>query len=217
VSSTVVRTTARRSTIVAGLGLGGLLVGVALQRVSGDRMEPWIVGRAAGVAAYLLLVALVLLGLALSHPWRTRVAWPGTGSRIRTHIALALFTLAFTALHVGVLATDRYAGVGWWGAFVPMGASYRPAATTLGVLGVWTGVLAGLTAAAAGHLPRRMWWPLHKIAVLSLIAVWLHGILAGSDSTALRVLYISTGAVVLVVAVSRYATRTPADKRGTSA
>jgi DMSO/TMAO reductase YedYZ heme-binding membrane subunit len=126
-------------------------------------------------------------------------------------VALSVFTLGFTVLHVVVLATDRYAGVGWWGAFVPMGASYRPAAVTLGIVGVDLALLVGLSAAVAGRLPRRAWWPLHKIAVLALVVIWAHGVLAGGDTPALLGLYLATGLLVLAVAISRYAARTPAE------
>jgi hypothetical protein len=188
---------------VLSLGLSGVLVGAAYQRVAGDRMAPWILGRASGVCAYLLLVGLVLLGLVLSHPARARRGG-STPARIRAHIALAVFTLGFTVLHIVVLATDRYAGVGWWGTVLPMHASYRPAAVSLGIIGMWVGVIAGLTAGFAGRLPRRLWWPLHKVAAVSLVLIWMHGVLAGGDTPALLGLYVLTGVLVLVVAGSRY-------------
>ena len=182
------------------------LVGTGVQTVAGDRMAPWILGRAAGVSSYLLLVALVLLGLALSHPARVRWALPSSATRIRAHAALAVFTLVFTALHVVVLATDSYAGVGWWGALVPLGSSYRPLPVTLGVLGLYAGAAAGLTAAFSGRLPRWAWWPVHKVAIASLVLVWLHGVLAGIDTPALLGMYAVTGLGVLALAVSRYTT-----------
>jgi hypothetical protein len=97
-------------------GVTGMLVGAAARSVSHDRMAPWIVGRAAGLSAYLLLVVLVLLGLLLSHPARGRLRRPSSATRVRVHIVVAVMVLALTALHVVVLATDRFAGVGWWGA-----------------------------------------------------------------------------------------------------
>jgi hypothetical protein len=205
------RRAGRAALVLASAAASGMLIGAALQKVAGNRMAPWIIGRAAGVCAYLLLVLLVLLGLALSHPWRSQVRTPSATSRIRAHVALSVFTLGFTVLHVVVLATDRYAGVGWWGAFVPMGASYRPAAVTLGVVGVDVALLVGVSAAVAGRLPRRLWWPLHKGAALTLVLIWTHGVLAGGDTPALLGLYLVTGLLVLVVAISRYAARTPAE------
>ncbi len=180
------------------------LVGTAVSAIAGDRMGPWILGRAAGVTSYLLLVALVIFGLLLSHPRRARWRRPSSATRIRTHVSLSVFTFAFVVLHIVVLATDRYAGVGWWGTFVPLGSTYRPLPVTLGVIALYAGLLAGLTASLAGRWARRAWWPIHKVAIVSLLLVWLHGVLAGADSPALLGMYVLTGFVVLALAVSRY-------------
>jgi hypothetical protein len=198
--------------VAVSAAVSAWLVGVGVQHVAGDRNAPWILGRAAGVTSYLLLVVLVSFGLLLSHPWRTRWSRPSTATRIRVHVSLAVFTLAFVALHVLVLATDSYAGVGWRGTFVPMGATYRPLPVTLGVVGLYAGLLAGLTASLAGRLPLRVWWPVHKVAALSLVLVWLHGVQAGSDSALLSWMYIGTGLGVALLALTRYAARTPADR-----
>ena len=52
----------------------GVLIGSAIGVVEGHRMAPWMIARATGISAYLLLVLLVILGLLLSHPSRTRIA-----------------------------------------------------------------------------------------------------------------------------------------------
>ena len=123
-----------------------------------------------------------------------------------------MFTLALTVLHVVVLATDHYAGVGWRGTFVPMGASYRPVPVTLGVIGLYAGLLAGLTAALSGRrLVARIWWPVHKVAAGALALVWAHGVFAGIDTPLWLWLYLLTGAGILALAVWRYVARTPAD------
>lgn len=190
----------------------GVLIGSAIGVVEGHRMAPWMIARATGISAYLLLVLLVVLGLLLSHPSRTRVARPSPATRIRLHIVLAALTLALTIAHIVVLATDRFAGVGWRGASLPMQSAYRPAAVTLGVLGAWAGLVVGSTALLAGHLPQRLWWRVHKVAIVALLLVWSHGVLAGGDTAMLRWLYLSTGGLIAVVALSRYAARTPAEQ-----
>ena len=189
----------------------GWLLGRVTEAVAGNRNAPWIIGRAAGISAYLLMVLLVLTGLVLSHPGRSRLRRPSPATRIRLHVSLAIFTLALTVLHVVVLATDSYAGVGWRGTFVPMGSSYRPAPVTLGVIGLYAGLLAGLTAGLAGHrVVSRVWWPVHKVAAGALVLVWGHGVLAGVDTPLLLWLYLLTGAAVLALACWRYVARTPA-------
>lgn len=198
--------------ITAGSALSAWLAGRAVASIAGDRNAPWILGRASGMVSYLLLVSLVGLGLVLAHPRRVRWRRPGPTTRLRVHTSLAVFTLTFVVLHVVVLATDRYAKVGWWGALLPMASQYRPAAVTLGVLGAYCGMLTGLTAALAGRLARRIWWPVHKVAAGSLVLVWSHGVLAGTDSDALRPLYFGTAVVLLLLAFSRYTAATPADR-----
>jgi hypothetical protein len=190
----------------------GWLVGGAARSVSGDRNAPWIIGRAAGLSSYVLLVLLVAMGLVLSHPGRARIRRPSAATRIRLHVSLAAFTLVLVVLHVVVLATDSYAGVGWRGTFVPLGSSYRPVPVTLGVLGLYAGLLAGVTATLSGRrFVARIWWPIHKVSTLSFLLVWVHGVYAGVDSAPLLWLYLGTGLALLAVATWRYVARTPAD------
>jgi predicted ferric reductase len=191
--------------IAGSAGLAAWLVAGTVTAVADDRNAPWILGRASGIGAYLSLVALVGTGTLLAHPWSVRWHRPGPAARLRLHTGLAAITLAFLVLHVTVLATDPYAKVGWSGALLPMASRYRPAPVTLGVVGAWCGLTAGLTAALAGRITRRFWWPLHRAAIVCFVLVWLHGVLAGSDTTALRALYLLTAAALLVLATTRYA------------
>src|SRR6476661_4262087 len=155
-------------------------VGIS-DRLRGNEAAPWMLARASGFTSYLLMMSLVLVGLLLAHPGATRLRGLNRATRLRIHIALATFTLAFTTLHVVVLALDPFAGLGWRGALLPMAAGYRPVAVTLGVLAVWSALLSGLTAALAGRLTLRIWWPIHKVAVVAFGLAWAHGLLAGTD------------------------------------
>lgn len=198
---------------IAGGAVVGVFAGQIATAVSGNRMAPWIVGRATGLAAYLLMVLLVLAGLLLSHPWRAEFGRPNTLTRIRVHAALAGAAFVMTGLHIAVLATDDHAGVGWAGALVPMGAQYRPVPVTLGLVGMWLGLAAGVTAALAPRIRPRAWWPVHKVAIVSIVAVWAHAVLAGTDSAALLTWYLATAGLVIAVAASRYLAVSPQRRR----
>ncbi|WP_291751396.1 hypothetical protein [Cellulomonas sp. 73-92] len=178
----------------------------------GRKTTHWLLGRAAGLTSYVLLLALVTTGILLAHPWARHLRLPTARTRLALHTGLATYTLAFTVLHVVVLATDPWAKVGWVGALLPMAAVYRPVAVSLGVIAVWAGIVTGLTARFAGRLVGRLWWPLHKVAGASLVLVWAHSVLAGSDVVALRAFYLGTGCAVVALAITRYAARTPADE-----
>jgi hypothetical protein len=191
--------------VVAGALCSALLTGAAAIALPAAATHS-LLARSAGITSYLLLVLLVLSGLLLSHPWSSRWRRPSAAVRIRTHVSLAVVTLAFTVVHVVMWATDDDGGVGWWGALVPWGSSYRPLYVSLGVLGLYSGVLAGVTASLAGRLSLRAWWPIHKVSVVALMLVWVHT-LGGLDAPALLVVYIVTGVLVVVVAASRHAAR----------
>jgi hypothetical protein len=72
------------------------------------------------------------------------------------------------------------------------------------------GLLAGASAALAGRLPRRAWWPLHKVAGLTFVLVVGHGVFAGSDTRVLSGMYLGTGVLVAGAAAARYIHRRPA-------
>jgi hypothetical protein len=209
-SSTPLRTAGWLAGVVAAAGAAGAIIGMVAYSLAGNRMAPWIVGRSSGLCAYLLLLALVLTGMTLSGGRRRftgRVRGLTRVSRIRLHLVLAAATAAMLAVHVVVLATDQYAGVGWRGALLPMGAAYRPVATTMGLAGLWVGVLSGLTGLVAGRLPGRLWWPVHKVAVLALVAAWAHGVAGGRDTAVLMPFYLGTAVLVAVVGGWRYVRR----------
>jgi ferredoxin len=82
------------------------LIGSAVSSVAGNAKAPWLLGRAAGVSSYLLIVALVMLGLLLAHPAGTRLRRIPRTTLLHIHVSLAIFTLAFPVLHIVALATD---------------------------------------------------------------------------------------------------------------
>lgn len=197
---------------LAGTSLTGWLVGSAIRSVAPERNAPWIIGRASGLTCLALLTAVSISGLLLAHPWRARRRRPHRSSHLRLHVSLAAFTLALFVVHVVVLATDEWARVGWWGAFLPMASDYRPLPVTFGVLAGYSGLVSGLTATFAGRWTARAWWPLHRFATAALVLSWLHGLTAGSDSVALLPCYLGSGVLVLLVGASRYVAVSPSDR-----
>jgi hypothetical protein len=169
-----------------------------------SRYFPWLTGRALGIAAYLALTALVLLGIWMRHPWRLRRPVVHSETRLRVHATLASATIALVAGHVVSLASDKYAGVGWIGAIVPFKALYRPTAVALGVIAMLFMVLLFATARSAGRRGARHWLIYHRLASANFVLVWLHGVMAGTDTAVLRPLYVGTGGVVAFLAMTRY-------------
>lgn len=193
-------------------GITGALLGYAWMTASGSDMGLWVIARASGLVSYLLLTAVTIVGLLMACPPKSAARFLGMAQRLRAHVLLALFALVFVVLHVVVLAIDPWAEVGWWGALVPFGSAYRPLPVTLGLLALWSGLISGLTAGLAGRGLGRMWLPVHRLAAAGWALAWLHGVLAGSDTSAWMWMYAVTGAAVLVLVVRRVMVRTPKDR-----
>ena len=166
------------------------------------KMLPWVLARAGGMTAYLMLVAAVTLGIVESTPRLGRVR-PVRQVTHHYHRYAMLFALAFVAVHVTSLVLDPYAGVSLAAVFVPGLSAYRPVAVSLGTLAVLAGILVGATAWFPARFPR-LWLVLHRGGGVIFVLVWFHAVAAGTDTPRLEALYIVTGLLPLAAAVGRY-------------
>jgi len=208
------RTVGKLAVFVIASLVTGVLIGWGATLIAGSDMPKWVLARSTGVAAFLMLTGVTVLGLLLSHPHRARWRWPALVTRLRLHVALAIAAIVTTAAHLAVLALDDYAEVGWIGALVPFAAEYRPLATGLGVLGFWSMALSSVTAGLAGRpVASRLWWPLHKVAALAYLLAWGHAVMGGTDVRALLGMYVGAGLLVVAVAIWRYGSVAPGDAR----
>lgn len=191
--------------------IGGLVIAV-IAYASGQivpatnsyqaEMRIWLVGRATGIAALVLLTLLVLLGILLSHPEQAR--WKQAKRLFPLHELLWIFSLAFVGVHAVSLAADPYAGVGWLGAIIPGLSEYRTPAVALGTVAAYSLVITGVTARFTKVLPSGWWLKLHRLAVVVLALGWSHSVLAGTDTDALGALYAGIGLSIGAAAMTRY-------------
>jgi methionine sulfoxide reductase heme-binding subunit len=140
----------------------------------------WLVSRAAGVVAMVLISVAVLLGLAMS----TRVLRrPGVGKVLmRLHEHLALISFAAIGVHGLALLGDPWLRPGAHGLLIPFAMTYRPAFTGMGVLAGYLAALLGLSFYARRRIGAKRWRKLHR----ATLAVWglavAHTLGAGSDA-----------------------------------
>jgi predicted ferric reductase len=167
------------------------------------QMRLWLVARATGMTAYLVLTVVVSLGLILSHPVN-QSTWKLSKRIFPWHENLLVFILAFVVVHVVSLVLDPYAGVGLGGAIVPGLSEYRSVPVALGNLALYATLVVALTARYTKALPAGWWLKLHRLSVVIFGLAWAHGILAGTDAGAFRWVYVSTGLIVIGSAAYRY-------------
>ena len=193
------------STLLAVAGIAVIAItGQVLPAASPyqGQMRVWLAARATGVTSLVLLAVMVILGVLLSHP--DQAQWKQAKRIYPWHETLWVLVIAFLAVHVASLVLDPYAGVSVLGALLPGAARYRPVPLAVGSVGLYAVLIAGATARWTKVLPAGLWLKLHRFAAVGLALGWVHGVLAGTDSSALELLYAAIALVVVSTAVYRY-------------
>jgi hypothetical protein len=171
----------------------------------------WILARASGITAYVLLTAVVLAGLLLRA--RPFGATPRPAAVTDVHRFLSLLALGALAVHGLALVLDRAVPIPIQALVVPGLADYRPLWTGLGVVAGELMVLLVLSFPFRRRIGAGTWRRFHYAAYAAFAAAALHGILAGTDTgqSWARVLYASSiGAVAAATAWRALAPHRPA-------
>lgn len=160
----------------------------------------WYSARAGAMVAYILLTAVVLVGLAMSG--RERIdGWPRFALE-GVHRFLGALTGLFISLHVFALAFDAEANLPLGSLIVPFLSSYRPFWTGIGI--VAAELLLAL--AVANHYRDRIsyttWRRLHYLNFAVWIAATGHGIGAGTDTGSFPFAVVYGTAIACVVALT---------------
>lgn len=215
--------TVRLSTRSLLVLFAALLVGIAVSSVAivpaateaEATMRLWLAARAAGFVAFLLLTAEVAIGLLMSHP-ENPTRWKLSKTVFPWHENLTVFTLAFVAAHVVSLVADPYAGVGIGGALIPGLSEYRSTPVALGVLAAYAALIVAATARFTSLLPRGVWLKIHRLSLGVWALAWLHGVYAGTDTTATAGLYLGSGLLLVLLAAYRYWVNRPSRRPATA-
>jgi predicted ferric reductase len=201
------RLTGPRFLVLLGLlGIGIVLATDQIVPATSEhqaQLRVWLAARATGLVSYLLLTAQIVFGLVLSHP-TNQSTWKLSKRLFPWHENLWIFVLAFLGAHIVSLLLDPYAGVGVAGTFIPGLSGFRSSPVALGTLAMYALIVTGLTARYTRLLPPGFWLKLHRLSLVVFILAWLHGILSGTDTEALRPFYLATGLLVLGAAAYRY-------------
>jgi sulfoxide reductase heme-binding subunit YedZ len=146
------------------------------------RSDPtfWLLARASGLTAYLLLTCSVLAGLILkSRPFGRAVK---AASVMDLHRLLALLGLASLGVHGTALLLDRTVRMPITGLFVPGSSPYRPVSVALGVVAAELMALVVVSFSVRKLTGQKAWRLLHWSTYAIFGLATAHGLLAGSDS-----------------------------------
>jgi methionine sulfoxide reductase heme-binding subunit len=156
----------------------------------------WLASRSAGVVAYLLLSAAVVLGLVTT----TRLA------RVRGwHERIGLLALGAVAAHGLLLLPDSWLHPSLTQVLVPFTLDYRPVWTGLGICAAYGAAGLSLTYYVRRLLGAKRWRKAHRFIPVAWAFAAAHVIGAGTDvvSLWLQVILAATIAAVTVLIVQR--------------
>jgi predicted ferric reductase len=184
-------------------------------------MTTWIVLRAAGIGAYVMLFLSVVWGLvATTSVLGKRIS---KASATTVHQFIATSGLALLAVHLGGLLVDPFMPFSIGDLTIPMAASFRPVATAFGIVSMYAMVFVIVSSWLRRSIGTTWWRRTHLLAVPTFVLSMLHGIFAGTDSARpiMWWTYVGTGIVVVFLVVVRGLTAgyrpprsTPAPARG---
>jgi sulfoxide reductase heme-binding subunit YedZ len=146
----------------------------------------WLLSRASGTVALLLVTVSVLIGLLMASGMLKK---PGLKrSLMASHEHLALIALVAIAVHGIALLGDRTINPGPIGVLVPMQIAYRPVYTSLGIISGYLTAALALSFYVRKRIGGGRWRRIHRYTVLAYILGVAHALGGGSDTgiTAVR-------------------------------
>ncbi len=179
------------------------------------RTDPtfWVMARASGLVAYLLLVCSVLAGLVLrSRPFGKAVK-PSNVTDL--HRFLALLALVAVGAHGIALLNDTSIHIDVLGLLVPGRISYRSAWTGAGVAAAELMLVIYASFFVRRWIGTKTWRRLHWATYAVFASATLHGIAAGSDSGMrwASTMYVAAIGSVTFATAWRVLARTPQKRR----
>lgn len=167
----------------------------------------WLLARASGLTAYVMLTLSVLAGLVLKARPFGKAIRPATLTAL--HRVLALTGLGALAGHALALVLDTTVKVSPLGLLVPGLVGYRPLATSLGVLAAEMMVIVYASFSLRKRIGPKNWRRLHWATYGIFAAATAHGIAAGTDTSRPWAFALYAGAVGAVVAATTWRALVP--------
>ena len=138
----------------------------------------WYAERSAGIVAYLLLSASVVLGVSMSARWR--LAWPRFAIE-EIHRFVSILTGVFIAIHGLGLLLDQVVPFSFLQVLVPFTSSYRPFSVGLGVASAELLGAVAITNALRTQISYRIWRRVHYLTIVVWLGTTGHVLLTGTD------------------------------------
>ena len=139
----------------------------------------WLIARASGVIALVLISSAVVLGLAMAakalrNPTHRRAV-------MKLHEDMAVIALVAIVVHGLALLGDTWLKPGLSGIAVPFSMAYRPVFTGLGIVAGYLALLLGPSFYLRRLIKPRRWRRLHRLTPFVWVLATIHTLGSGTD------------------------------------
>ena len=142
----------------------------------------WYAARAAGVAAYVMLSVVVLLGITMAGR-KTLKRWPRFAVE-DVHRFGGLLVGTFIGIHVLTIAIDSYLPFSVGALVIPLVSTYKPLWVALGIVAAELLLALAVTNHYRDRLDYAFWRKAHYLNFAVWAAAGLHGLGSGTDRSA---------------------------------
>ncbi|MEX1344216.1 MAG: hypothetical protein AB1Z63_06060 [Candidatus Limnocylindrales bacterium] len=171
---------------------------------------PWYATRITALLSYLALSASTIYGLLLSTKLLDRVAHRPISFTL--HQDLAGVGVALALVHAAVLMIDRSVPYTPIEVVVPFAGPYRPLWVGIGQIAMGLALVVLLSFYVRKRIGTRAWRSIHHLSFLAFAGATVHGLMAGSDTSAgwayagyltlsVIVVFLTTYRVVLAIGI----------------
>jgi hypothetical protein len=169
----------------------------------------WYAARAAGIVAYVLLTAVVSLGLTMSSKRRLD-RWPRFALE-DVHRFGGILVGVFVSIHVVTIAIDSYLRFSLLALVVPFVASYRTVWVACGIVAAELLLALAVTNTLRDRMPYARWRAFHYLNFGVWTAATVHGLASGTDRSTWWLVAVQVAATALVVGLTaqRFRLRAP--------
>jgi predicted ferric reductase len=143
----------------------------------------WFLSRGSAIAAFWLLWLSMSSGVIITN--KMAQIWPGIPPSYEIHQYTSLLGLGFALFHAFILMGDHYIHYNIIQVLVPFASqNYRPTWVGVGQAAFYVWVLVNFSFYVRGRIGKKAWRLIHFASYASFLAVMVHGIWSGTDTSA---------------------------------
>ena len=166
-------------------------------------MLTWILLRAAGIGAYLMLFGSVSWGLVATTTVFGKKVPKATA--ISVHQFISTVALVFLGAHIAGLLVDKFMPFRPLDILIPLRATFKPIAVAFGITAMYSMLIVLVSSWTRKHIGPTWWRRLHLFTVPAFVLAMSHGVFAGTDTVRpwMWWIYLVTGTIVLFLVIVR--------------